>query len=122
MPYYRITITDIFGHVSQGIRNDPMDNIDAYYGKARRKAEIALKNKFKDIDVVMLTTSSKEVQDHLEKQRNKVWENAETRSKEEILSRTSGKEKGSDREIREKLLEELKNTSQNEISQNPNKT
>ncbi len=122
MPYYRITITDIFGHVSQGVRNDPMDNIDAYYGKSRRKAEIALKNRFKDIDVVMLTTSSKEVQDYLEKQRNKVWENAEIKSKEEILSKKSGKEKGSDREIREKLLEELKNTSQNEMQQNPNKT
>ena len=108
MPYYRITITDIYGHISQGIRNDAMDNIDAYYGKARRKAEIALKNRFKDIDVVMLASGSKEVQDYLEKQRNKVWANAEVRSKEEILSNPSGKEKGSDREIREKLLSELR--------------
>ena len=108
MPYYRITITDIYGHVCQGVRNDAMDNIDAYYGKARRKAEIALRNRFKDIDVVMLVSSSKEVQDYLEKERNKVWANAQVRSKEEILSDNSGKMKGSDRIIREELLKEIK--------------
>lgn len=68
MPWYRITITDIYGHIQQGVREDPMDNVDAYYGKARRKAEMALKSRFKDIDVVMLVSSSKEVEDHLRKE------------------------------------------------------
>ena len=70
MPYYRITITDIYGHISQGIRQDPMADIDVYYGKVRRRAITELKGNLRDIDVVMLTSSCKEVQIHLEKSRN----------------------------------------------------
>jgi hypothetical protein len=76
MPYYRITITDINGHISQGIRQDPMTDIDAFYAKARHKAIVALKFSFKHIDVVMLTSECDDVQKHLEKARNKnsvVW-------------------------------------------------
>ena len=76
MPYYRITITDIHGHISQGVRQDPMTDIDAFYGKARQKAVVALRAAFKHIDVVMLTSDCEDVQKYLEKNRNKtsvVW-------------------------------------------------
>lgn len=71
MPYYRITITDVNGHISQGIRQDPITDIDAFYAKARQKAVVALKAAFRHIDVVMLTSHSDEVQRFLEKNRNK---------------------------------------------------
>ena len=67
MPFYRITITDIYGHISQGVREDPISNIDVYYQKARQKAITAFRSNFKDIDVVMLTTGCAEVQKHLQK-------------------------------------------------------
>ena len=58
----------------------------------------------------MLVSSSKEVQDYLEKERNKVWEKSESRTREEILSDNSGKTKSNERAIREELLKGLKVT------------
>ena len=70
MPYYRITVTDVFGVVRQGIRYDFLTDIDAYYQKAHRKAVTALRNTLKSVDVVMLTTHCEDVKKYMEKQRN----------------------------------------------------
>ena len=70
MPYYRITVTDIYGKVSQGVKEDHLTDIDAYYQKAYRKAYTTMKGLLKSIDVVMLPTQSPDVLKHLAKKRN----------------------------------------------------
>ena len=60
MPFYRITITDIYGHISQGVREDYLTDIDTFYEKTKRKAITAMKAKFKSIDVVMIVSNSNE--------------------------------------------------------------
>ncbi len=70
MPHYRITITDIYGKVKQGVRFDNLTDIDAFYNKAHRKAILALKNTFKSIEVVMLSSGSEEVLEFLHKRRH----------------------------------------------------
>ena len=90
MPFYRITVTDIYGKISQGIREDPMTDINAYYGKAHRKAEIALKNRLRSVDVVMLMPNSKEVLESLEKRRNNTSVVYDPNKAKEILDKGRG--------------------------------
>lgn len=72
MPFYRITVTDIDGKIWQGIKEDPITDIDLYYNKARRQAISVLKAKFRDIEVVMLTSLCQSVKEHLKKRNNAV--------------------------------------------------
>lgn len=95
MPYYRITITDIYGKISQGIKEDPISDIDTYHNKARQQAITALKSKFKEIEVVMLTSDSTAVQEYLIKKRNTV-------SYSSNYKPSAGKDKFAYRNINEK--------------------
>jgi hypothetical protein len=72
MPFYRITVTDIDGKIWQGIKEDPITDIDLYYNKARRQAISALKAKFRDIEVVMLTSVCQSVKEHIQKRNNAI--------------------------------------------------
>ena len=65
MPFYRITVTDIYGHITQGVRQDHVVDIDMFYEKAKQKAITAMKAKFKTINVVMVTSNSDEVKEYL---------------------------------------------------------
>ncbi len=58
---------DIYGKVSQGVRFDHLADIEAFYKKAERKAMIAMKNRFKSIDVIMLREDTNEVKLYLQK-------------------------------------------------------
>ena len=75
MPYYRITVTDVYGKVKQGVRFDNLTDIDAFHRKAYRKAITAMKNTLKSIDVVMLTSECAEVLKFLETKRNTAMSN-----------------------------------------------
>lgn len=67
MPFYRITLTEIDGKIWQGIKEDPITDIDLYYNKARQRAISVLKSRFKDIEVVMLTSTCQPVRAFLKK-------------------------------------------------------
>ncbi|PQJ12870.1 hypothetical protein CJD36_003755 [Flavipsychrobacter stenotrophus] len=65
MPFYRITVTDIYGHITQGVRQDHVVDIGMYYEKAKQKAITAMKAKFKTINVVMVTSNSDDVKEYM---------------------------------------------------------
>ena len=67
MPYYKITITDKQGRTRSGIRYNDITDIDLFYRKVRQKAITALKSNFQDIDVVMMSSQSRELKEHREK-------------------------------------------------------
>ncbi len=64
MPYYRITITDVYGKVYQGVKYDYQENIEMYFIKAHRAALLSLKMTLKSVDVVMLREGCQEVIDY----------------------------------------------------------
>jgi hypothetical protein len=69
MPYYRITITDIYGKITQGVRFDYLTEIDTYYRKVCRKAITTYRRELKTVDVVMLTSNCPDVLKYLETRR-----------------------------------------------------
>ena len=58
------------GKVIQGVREDPITDIDLYYNKIRVKALHAMKSNLKAVEVVMLCTNSAEVKDFIKKRTN----------------------------------------------------
>lgn len=70
MPYYKITILDKQGRARTGIRYNDIPDIDLFYRKVKQKAITALKSNFEDIDVVMLSSYSRELKEHREKTKN----------------------------------------------------
>jgi len=58
------------GKTRTGIRYNDIHDIDLFYRKVRLKAITALKSNFEDIDVVMLSSQSRELKEHREKTKN----------------------------------------------------
>jgi len=69
MAWFGITITDSAGNIKKGVRYDPLEDLAAYTAKARRLAMAAMKDTFKEMEVVILADDSPELNEHIVKRR-----------------------------------------------------
>ena len=70
MPHYKIAITDKSGKILQGIRYNEISDIDLIFQKLKHKAIATMKGNFQNIDVVMLSKYSPELQAYQESNKN----------------------------------------------------
>ena len=69
MSWFGITITDTAGNIKKGVRYDPLEDLAAYTAQARRMAMAAMKETFKEMEVVILEDNSPELLEHIVKRR-----------------------------------------------------